>query len=70
MIDSLDVDRSDVISQQHQLVSVNLTFVFRLNLVECHQTRLQQASNKSTCTSKGVNDVNTIAAQGLAELVF
>ena len=70
MIDRLDIDRGDIVSEQHNLVGMDFMPVFVFQLLGLDQPGLQQASDERAGAGEGVKDMDALAAQRLPELGF
>ena len=68
MVDRLDVDRCDVVGEQHDLVGVDFVGIFVRQFLGLDQPGLKQARDEGAGAREGVEDVNALAAERLAEL--
>ena len=65
----LDMDRRDVVGEQHELVGVQLLAVLPPQIGVRDQRRLQQPDQEDAGAGEGVEDVDALVAQRAAELV-
>src|SRR5690606_7925097 len=68
VVGRFDIDSSDVVGQQYQLIGVDLMLVLVWQLLVVDQSGLDQPSNKSARASKGVDNMHSLATKGLAKL--
>ena len=64
-----DVDRRNVVGQQHQLVGVDFVLVFAAHVGRADQAALEQARDKGAGAGEWVEDVHRLVAQALAEFL-
>jgi hypothetical protein len=70
VIDGFDVDGGDVVGEQDDLVGVDLMPVFVRQFLRLDEVALEQAGDEGAGTGEGVDDVDTFAAERLAELAL
>ncbi|MCY1384339.1 hypothetical protein D9M69_725830 [compost metagenome] len=70
MVGRFDIDGSNVVGKQYQLVGMDFVLVLVRQLFRFDQARLDQAGDEGTGAREGVDDVDALAAQGLAELLL
>ena len=70
VIDSLDVDGGDIVGEQDDFVGVDLVFVFVRELLLADEAALKQAGDEGAGAGEGIDDVDSLAAEGLAELAL
>ena len=70
MVDRFDVDRCDVVGQQHDFVAMDFVFVLVWQLLRCDQAALHQPRDERACARKRVKDVDAFAAQRLAKFIL
>ena len=58
MIHGFNVDRGDVVGQQHYLIGVNLVAKLVLHFLGRDQARLQEARDESARSGEGVDNVD------------
>ena len=67
VIDGLDVDGGDVVGEQDDLVGVELVLVLCGAVRLADEAALEQADDEGAGAGEGIDDVDILAAEGLAE---
>ncbi len=70
VIDGFDVDGGDIVGEEDDLVGVDLVFVFVRELFLGDEAALDEAGDEGAGAGEGIDDVDALAAEGLAELLF
>src|ERR1700736_608392 len=69
MVGGLNVDRCDVVRQQHDLVGMQFTRVFAFYVRWGDQAGLQQPSEKGSCAGEAVKNMYAFIGQTAPELL-